>query len=198
MDITDLIPDPLIQLRRWLEEAEQQTSMKNYNAMNIATVDDEGNPDARYVLCKEVDNRGIIFYTNMHSAKGEQLRNNPYIAATFYWDELGRQVRVRGVVEQLTDEKADSYFATRARGSQIGAWASKQSQILENRDLLSSRYQQFEEKFDGQAVPRPDWWSGFRIIPFRFEFWKSRENRLHDRIVYESKNGTWKTKRLFP
>jgi pyridoxamine 5'-phosphate oxidase len=161
-------------------------------------VDDQGRPDARYVLCKEVDDQGIIFYTNLDSNKGRQLAHNPHIAATFYWDELSRQVRARGRVEQLTDEKADGYFASRARGSQIGAWASKQSQVLENREKLRERYHQFEERFEGQTVPRPEWWSGFRIAPERIEFWKSSDNRLHDRIVYELKNGRWQISRLYP
>jgi pyridoxamine 5'-phosphate oxidase len=175
------------------------TGMTEPNAVALATADAEGHPSVRMVLMKGFDERGFVFFTNLESRKAREIGANPHAALCFYWQSIGRQVRVEGRVEPVTDEEADTYFASRARGSQIGAWSSIQSRTLENREDLLERVRQSEERFGDAPIPRPPFWSGFRIVPHRIEFWSAGEFRLHDRIVYErTGDGEWSTRKLYP
>ena len=191
--------NPITAFAGWLSEAEK-TELNDPNAMSVATVDKLGMPNVRVVLLKGVSDGGFVFYTNLESAKSYELFTTQKAALGFHWKSLNRQVRVRGEVEQVSDEDADQYYASRARGSQIGAWASKQSTPLSDRDTLEARVKEFEEKFSDQEVPRPSYWSGWLIKPQEIEFWQDGEFRLHDRIVYRRDNETsdWQTTRLFP
>ena len=168
------------------------------NGVALATVGADGMPSLRMVLLKGVDGRGFVFYTNYESRKGQQLLAHPKAALCFHWKSLRRQVRIEGEVEQVTPEEADAYFATRARTSQIGAWASQQSRPLTGRFELEKRVAQYTAKFGISAVPRPPHWSGFRVIPRLIEFWEDRPFRLHDRLVYHRDGDGWRTERLYP
>jgi pyridoxamine 5'-phosphate oxidase len=165
----------------------------------LATADDEGRPSVRMVLLRGVDERGFVFHTNYDSRKGRELNANPAAALCFYWPTLDEQIRVEGSVEQLPADESDAYFGSRPRGSQLGAWASAQSQVLASRETLESGYRATEHRFAGQPVPRPPFWGGFRIKPSRIEFWYGRPDRLHDRVVYTRQgDGGWKIERLYP
>ncbi len=191
--------DPFDLFEEWYELAEK--TEKSYpNALSFATCDKNQMPDIRILLMNGRDRRGFVVYMNLNSAKGRQLRENPQVAAVFYWREIKRQIRIRGIVELVSDEEADAYFATRPRGSQIGAHASNQSHPLKSREELLERTKYFEEKFKGQQVPRPKFWSGYRIIPLEIEFWKDGKYRLHDRIIFSRKNinAKWQAIRLNP
>jgi pyridoxamine 5'-phosphate oxidase len=164
----------------------------------LATASPEGKPSARVVLLKGFDVRGFAFYTNLQSRKSTELQANPNAALCFYWPPLSKQVRIEGSVHKISDQEADAYFASRPRGAQIGAWASRQSAELAQRRELEARVKAFEEKFSGIEVPRPTFWSGFRLIPERIEFWQSREDRLHDRVVFVRDDGKWVKRSLYP
>lgn len=193
----DAVRDPYELFAAWLKEAE--TSEPNDpNAMALATVDEEGMPAQRMVLLKGVDSRGFVFYTNYNSRKGRHLLGHPKAALLFHWKSLRRQVRVEGLVEQVTAEEADAYYATRARQSQIGAWASDQSQSLESRFALEKQVAKVAAKYPIGEIPRPPHWSGFRVLPSYFEFWKDGAFRLHDRLVYKANGEDWETDRLYP
>lgn len=181
----------------WLEAA-KASEPNDANAMTLATIDAEGVPDARIVLLKDVDGRGFTFFSNQESAKGEQLWAHPSAALVFHWKSLRRQVRVRGVVEQVTPAEADAYFASRARESRIGAWASDQSRPLDSRMTLEARVAEKTASFDGQEVSRPDRWTGWRVVPQQIEFWRDRAFRLHDRLRFERDGDGWKRTRLWP
>ena len=192
--------DPFALFASWLKEAEA-SEINDPNGMALATVDPEGLPDVRMVLMKDFDEAGIVFYTNYGSAKGQELLANPKAAALFHWKSLRRQVRVRGPVEQVTDAEADAYFATRARHSRLGAWASKQSQPLESRFALEKSVAAFAAKYAIGEIPRPAYWSGFSIRPIQIEFWKDGAFRLHDRVVFKREapgEGEWSRERLYP
>lgn len=189
--------DPMEWFDQWLHEA-RATGMVDPNAMCLGTVGEDGMPSSRMVLLKERDEGGFVFYTNLGSQKGQQLVGHPKASLNFFWRELGRQVRVEGTVEMVTNQAADAYFATRPRGSQIGAWASHQSKPLESREELLARTETFEQKFLGQDVPRPGHWSGFRVVPTRIEIWQAGEFRLHDRFVFTRHEGAWTIQRLNP
>ena len=176
----------------------QKVVLPEPNAMTLATVSADGRPSARVVLLKGFDERGFVFYTNLESRKGRELAANPYAALCFHWMPLEQQVRVEGRIEKVSDAEADAYFATRPRGAQIGAWASKQSRTLATREELEARVKAVEEKFAGRDVPRPPFWSGFRVIPERLEFWQSRQSRLHDRTVYSKQGNKWIIEKLYP
>jgi len=189
--------DPIALFAEWLGQAAAK-ELNDPNAMAVATVDEEGMPDVRMVLLKDADARGFVFYTNLGSAKGRQLAGHPKAALLFHWKSLRRQVRVRGEVSPVSDEEADAYWATRARPSQIGGWASEQSQPLPDRLALEKRIAEFGLKFGLGKVPRPPHWSGFRIVPRTIEFWRDRPFRLHERLVFERAGDGWTTRRLYP
>lgn len=189
-------PDPYAVFEAWFAEA-VASELNDPNAMALATVDGAGMPDIRTVLLKGHDRHGFVFYTNLQSAKGEELAANPRAALLFHWKSLRRQVRVRGPVSMVTTEEADVYFASRPRGSQIGAWASDQSRTLGHKDTLKARVAEREAEFAGD-VPRPAHWSGFRVEPVAFEFWQDGAFRLHDRFLYRRDGEGWTVSRLYP
>lgn len=189
--------DP-IQFFARLYEQVQQSGLPEPAAMTLATATPEGKPSARVVLLKGFDENGFVFFTNLESQKAHELKSNPYAALCFYWEPIHYQVRATGEVELVSPEEADAYFATRPRGSQIGAWASKQSAVLKDRSELEARFERYAKKFAGQEIPRPDFWSGFRLRPQRIEFWKRQDNRLHERTAYLRENGKWTAKFLYP
>ncbi|WP_288759802.1 pyridoxamine 5'-phosphate oxidase [uncultured Brevundimonas sp.] len=181
----------------WLADARAH-EVNDANAMTLSTVDAEGLPDARIVLLKDVDGRGFTFYSNRESAKGLELDARPVAALTFHWKSLRRQVRVRGAVQPVTADEADAYFASRARESRIGAWASDQSRPLPDRAALESAVARETARFDGQDVPRPARWSGWRVVPSSVEFWRDRPFRLHDRMRFDRDGDGWRKTRLWP
>ncbi len=183
----------------WLKDAEQ-SEPNDPNAMSVASVDDDGMPNVRMVLLKGFDETGFVFYTNFESAKGTELLSQKKAALNFHWKSLRRQVRIRGLVETVSDEEADAYFASRARDSRIGAWASQQSRPVENRFAFEKSIAKFTAKYAIGAVPRPPYWSGFRVKPLSIEFWHDRPYRLHDRILFERDDVSkdWKKTRLYP
>lgn len=166
--------------------------------MTLATADPSGRPSARVVLLKGVDERGFVFFTNYGSRKARELQDNPQAALCFYWRDFDEQVRVEGRVELLPEEESDAYFASRERASQIGAWASRQSEPMASRTQLLARYAAIEARFAGRPVPRPPFWGGFLLVPQRIEFWFNQIHRLHDRIVYTRQGDGWQSERLFP
>jgi pyridoxamine 5'-phosphate oxidase len=189
--------EPYALFERWLAEAEK-SEPNDPNAMALATVDRAGLPDVRMVLLKGHDAHGFVFYTNYESNKGQELLSSMKAALCFHWKSLRRQVRVRGPVEKVTDEEADAYFGSRPRGSRIGAWASKQSRPLESRFALEKAVAEYTAKYAIGAIPRPPYWSGFRILPQTIEFWQDKPFRLHDRLVFSKVDDKWETERLYP
>ncbi len=195
---TDLLDTPFQQFQRWLEQA-IAAKLPEPNAMTLATLSKEGKPIARMVLLKGLDEKGFVFYTNYDSAKGKQLTETDSAALVFWWAGLERQVRVEGMVEKVSSEESDAYFQSRPKASQLGAWASPQSQVIKNRGVLEKRLAELEEKYATEKVPRPPHWGGFRVIPTAIEFWQGRPSRLHDRIRYElDEKGDWFYQRLAP
>lgn len=168
------------------------------SAMVLSTASPDGKPSARVVLLKSFDEDGFVFYTNLESRKAAELKANPHCALCFYWEHIHYQVRVEGRAAQVSDKEANEYFATRPRDSQISAWASQQSQTLKDRQELEARFKKYERVFADKAVPRPPFWSGYRVIPEHIEFWKRRDSRLHERTVYIRENASWTIKLLFP
>jgi pyridoxamine 5'-phosphate oxidase len=191
--------DPFEVFAQWLELA-RKSEPNDPNAMALATSDGAGMPDVRMVLLKDVDAEGLVFYSNLESTKGVQLLTNPQAALCFHWKSLRRQVRVRGAIVAVSNEEADAYFASRARDSRIGAWASAQSRPLEDRFALERSVASYALKFGLGDVPRPDFWSGFRLVPTRIEFWRDKPFRLHDRLVFERGDASqnWSTTKLYP
>jgi len=192
----DLGPDPIAQFHEWFAEAEREAPLAE--AIALATVGEDGLPDARMVLLKGVDERGFRFFTNRESAKGGQLAASPGAALIAYWRELDRQVRARGPVEALSDEESDEYFASRPRDSQLGAWASPQSRPLDSRAVLDQRLDEARERFSDQDIPRPPHWGGYLLHPRTVEFWQGQVARLHDRFRYSRDGDGWRLERLAP
>lgn len=190
------LPDPFVRFGEVFERA-VATGIDDPNAMVVSSVDGGGRPSSRVVLLKSFDDQGFIFYTNFESRKGREILANPHVALNFYWRELHEQIRIQGVAEQVADDEADAYFTTRPRGSQLGAWASRQSRPLKSRASLLAEVAKVEARYLGK-IPRPLHWSGFRVVPDTFEFWVAGKFRLHRRTVYERTDRGWKTQRLYP
>ena len=189
--------DPIALFGEWLALA-KASEINDPNAMALATVDEDGLPDVRMVLLKDFDATGFVFYTNYQSAKGREILANPKAALCFHWKSLRKQVRVRGPVSQVSAEEADAYFTSRPRGSRIGAWASQQSRPLESRFALEKAVAAYTARYAIGEIPRPDYWSGFRVAPEQMEFWSDGAFRLHDRLQFVRDGGGWQTSRLYP
>jgi pyridoxamine 5'-phosphate oxidase len=192
--------DPIALFEQWLADAQNlpREQIPEPTAFALATTSDSGQPSVRMLLLKGVDRDGFVFYTNLESRKGRELAANRRAAMNFHWAPLERQVRIDGRVVPVSNEEADAYFATRPRGSQIGAWASRQSRPMERATDLDTRVAEFERKFEGRDVPRPAFWSGYRLQPSAIEFWKGRPNRLHERQLYVREGDGWRVQLLYP
>lgn len=199
LDKADVDSDPIKQFTLWFQQA-VDSDLLEPNAMTLATATPDGKPTARIVLLKGFSDRGFVFYTNYESQKGQQLIANPYAALVFLWDKLERQIRIEGKVEQLSPAESDDYFHSRPKASQLGAWASNQSQVIADRQVLEQNLSALETKYaDATIVPRPKHWGGFKVIPHQIEFWQGRPSRLHDRLVYYLQDdGSWEIERLSP
>ncbi len=194
----DVDADPFAQLQHWLQQA-MAAQLPEPNAMTLATATSEGRPSARVVLLKGLDHRGLVFYTNYESRKGAELWENPWAALLFFWPELERQVRIEGRTERLSAEESATYFQSRPRESQIGAWASPQSKVIAGRQVVEQRYREMSEQFvHDEVLPLPPFWGGYRVAPHYFEFWQGRPSRLHDRICYARLEQGWRIARLAP
>lgn len=192
------LADPYARFDEWFAVA-KASEPNDPNAMTLATCTPEGKPSARIVLLKERDRQGFVFYTNTESRKGGEIAANRHVALLFHWKSLQRQIRIEGVAEAVHDDQADAYFAGRPRVSKLGAWASDQSRALPSRAVLEARVADMEARFPGEAIPRPPHWSGYRVIPARFEFWQDMPFRLHERSIYTANAaGGWDTHALFP
>jgi pyridoxamine 5'-phosphate oxidase len=193
----DLDPDPLVQFNRWLAEA-VESRIKDPNAMSLATVDAAGQPSARIVLLKGVAPSGFLFFTNYTSRKAADLLANPRAALNFFWPDLERQVAIQGLVSKASREEAAAYFHTRPVGSQLGAWASHQSQIVPSRDTLEAKFDAITAQYSGREIPLPDFWGGYWLSPSSIEFWQGGPSRIHDRLRYSREGETWRIERLSP
>jgi pyridoxamine 5'-phosphate oxidase len=190
--------NPIDIFKNWFAEAKNHEAIKDHTAMSLATATKDAIPSLRTVLLKDVSEQGFVFYTNLRSKKGKELSENPNAALCFYWAALDKQVRIEGRVEKVSDKEADEYFASREKDSDISAWASKQSQILRDPQEFLTRIKKYEEEFSGENVPRPDFWSGYRVVPNLIEFWENLDHRRHERHLFEKINGGWKACLLYP
>ena len=195
---SELLTDPFEQFNRWWNDV-LDANLKEANAMTLATVGSDGQPSARTVLLKGISNHGFEFYTNYESKKAMEMEQNPKVALLLFWKELERQIRIEGIVEKTSRERSKEYFQSRPLGSQIGAWASPQSKVIEDRDELDNAVARIEQKFIGQdPLPLPDHWGGYIVKPYLFEYWQGRQDRLHDRFEFVLENQTWVIRRLAP
>jgi pyridoxamine 5'-phosphate oxidase len=197
LDREHLAADPFVQFERWLNDAIAEIDDEP-NAMALATVDAHGAPSARTVLLKFFDRAGFVFFTNLGSRKSVEIDGNQNVALLFWWRELGRQIKVRGVAERISNVEAAKYFMTRPRGSQLGAWVSKQSQVLTSRSALEMKLDEMKRKFANREVPLPSFWGGYRVAPSAIEFWQGQPDRLHDRFEYRLEGARWRIERLAP
>ncbi len=195
---TNAYSNPFEQFQTWFNQA-LEAGLPDPNAMTLATAGSDGKPSARIVLLKDYDERGFVFFTNYKSHKGQQLLENPWGALVFWWVQLEKQVRIEGRVEKVSDGESDAYFKTRPQASQLAAWASEQSQVIDNRQVLEQSLEKLQEAYECKEVMRPPHWGGFRVIPVEIEFWQGRPSRLHDRLLYRrSEDGSWEIQRLSP
>lgn len=194
-----LLTDPFDQFEVWFKQA-SEGGIPMPNAMSLATVDASGQPSIRTVLLKFFDRQGMVFYTNYSSRKAADMAVNPKVALLFHWVELERQLRIEGTAERVSTAESASYFLTRPRGSQLGAWCSDQSSVITSRQMLLAKFEEISQKFQHGEIPLPSFWGGYRVVPTQFEFWQGRVNRLHDRFAYtpDAENGGWKIDRLAP
>ncbi len=198
LDVSNVSEDPIAQFQKWFKEA-LAAEVPEPNAMNLATVNRDGRPSSRIMLLKGVEQNKFVFFTNYQSDKGQALEQNPACALTFFWPELERQVRVEGIASRIDEQRSVEYFQSRPRASQVGAWASPQSTLLNSREILEERVKQMEERFkDHTLLPKPKQWGGFEVDPVSIEFWQGRPSRLHDRIRYIRTDNAWKIYRLSP
>ena len=189
--------DPIAMFKRWFEDA-KKSGLLLPESMTLATATTDGVPSARMVLLKGVDERGFVFFTNYESRKSVELAQNPAASLVFHWPQLQRQVRIEGAATRISTRESEAYFRTRARGSQLGAWASRQSHELASHEELVRRFRELESRYEGDEVPLPEFWGGFRLEPRAIEFWQGRLNRLHDRLEYRRQGGGWEIVRLYP
>ena len=189
--------DPIILFSEWFEEAKQK-EINDPNAMNLSTISESLIPSSRIVLLKSFDNNGFVFYTNVESKKGNSINLNPQVSLNFHWKSLLRQIRIEGIAKLVTNKEADEYFDRRPEGSKIGAWASDQSSELKTREELINKIKEYTEKYKEKIIPRPLYWTGFRVEPLLIEFWQDMPFRLHDRVEYKKNNNSWLIKRLYP
>ena len=194
---TDVCAEPIAQFERWLVDA-RAGGIHEPTAMSLATVDERGRPSVRIVLFKGIEGGGFTFYTNYQSRKGSDLAARPHAALTFWWDRLERQVRIEGVVERVSRALSDRYFHSRPRGSQLAAYASHQSRVVAGREAFDTRLGEVAQRFEGQEVPLPDYWGGYRVVPETVEFWQGRDNRVHDRLLFSRQGEGWGVERLEP
>ncbi|MBX7182462.1 MAG: pyridoxamine 5'-phosphate oxidase [Bacteroidia bacterium] len=199
LDEEDLNPNPIRQFQSWMEQALAAELEEPY-AMTLSSIGLDGFPDSRIVLLRKADENGFTFFTNYDSQKGIQIQKHPQVSINFFWAGLERQVRIKGTIRKLSEEDSDAYFSSRPRESQVGAWASQQSQFLESREWLEKRVQELSIEFENKPVPRPTHWGGYLVEPVQIEFWQGRPSRLHDRMLYvlDKPNGSWQIQRLFP
>jgi pyridoxamine 5'-phosphate oxidase len=197
LDDNSVIRNPFDQLLFWLEEAVNE-KVQEPTAMILSTIDQEGNPESRVVLLKEIKAEGLVFYTNYESKKGQQINVNSHVSIVFFWPELERQVRIKGSAEKISEEESNLYFLSRPIDSQLGAWASPQSQVIEKRQVLNHNFAHFKQHFETHEIKKPPHWGGFLICPEYFEFWQGRSNRLHDRIEFVRTGNLWNIHRLAP
>ncbi|TNE72755.1 pyridoxamine 5'-phosphate oxidase [bacterium] len=193
----DVDADPIVQFQTWFEQA-AKAEVPEPNAMSIATVSASGKPSNRVVLLKGFDERGFVFYTNYNSRKGHEIENNPNVSLLFFWPELERQIRIEGIAEKISTADSMKYFFSRPVASQLGAWASAQSAIIEGRNILEKKMTELTDSFSGRDIPFPQFWGGFRVVPESIEFWQGRKSRLHDRIQYLKHGDVWRIQRLSP
>lgn len=193
----NLDANPFLEFEAWFKLA-CELDRSDPNAMSITTVDEHDRPYARTVLLKSFDERGLVFYTNYESRKARHIAANPNVALLFFWSELGRQIGIRGTAEKMSAAESLRYFASRPRGSQLGAWVSPQSSVITSRSLLKNKFEELRQKFENKEIPLPSFWGGYRIVPREFEFWQGRDDRLHDRFLYTRDGDRWQLERLAP
>ena len=198
--IEEEIPEnPFDLFHYWLRETEENKEVDEINTMTVSTIGLDGYPRSRVILLKEYDNEGFVFYTNYLSEKGKSIEKNPKVCLAFFWPTSERQVIIKGIAKKVSEEDSETYFRTRPRGSQLGAWASNQSSVVPSREFLQKKLELLEQEYEGREVPRPPHWGGYKVFPLEFEFWQGRPNRLHDRIYYSKENELyWKMDRLAP